>query len=131
MLQVGDRILSVDDTNLKDASHQYAVSVIKNAGLNIRLVVERFNKWVSRYSILRLTSGRNRRRFPSPNLLILISTPQQNDIFNVSEGDDKSVTLDKCHPPPVTPAKTPECIVVQVGASLNAMQQTQWRIWLK
>lgn len=47
VLQVGDRILAVDDTNLKDASHQYAVSVIKGAGLKIRLVVERFNKWVS------------------------------------------------------------------------------------
>lgn len=49
VLQVGDRILAVDDTNLKDSTHQYAVSVIKNAGLKIRLVVERFNKWVSVY----------------------------------------------------------------------------------
>ena len=46
VLQVGDRILAVDETNLKDASHQYAVTVIKNAGLKIRLVVERFHKWV-------------------------------------------------------------------------------------
>lgn len=55
VLQVGDRILAVDDTNLKDATHQYAVSVIKNAGLSIRLVVERFHKWVS----LVLISGPN------------------------------------------------------------------------
>ena len=32
-----------------------------------------------------------------------------------AEADDKDVLmLDKCQPPPVTPAKTPECIVVQV-----------------
>lgn len=39
---------------------------------------------------------------------------QQNDIFNVNDAEDKCVILDKRHPPPVTPAKTPECVVVQV-----------------
>lgn len=42
---------------------------------------------------------------------------QQNDIFNVCDAsaDDKGVILEKCHPPPVTPAKTPDCVVVQVS----------------
>lgn len=40
---------------------------------------------------------------------------QQNDIFNVCDGDDgKGLVLQKCQPPPVTPAKTPESVVVQV-----------------
>ncbi|GAB0096629.1 inactivation-no-after-potential D protein [Sergentomyia squamirostris] len=82
LLKIGDRILAVDEVNLRDASHQFAVNVIKNAGLSINLLIERFNKW-------------------------------QNDIFNVCEGDDKSVVLEKCQPPPVTPSRTPDLVVVQ------------------
>ncbi|XP_055711978.1 inactivation-no-after-potential D protein isoform X2 [Phlebotomus papatasi] len=82
LLKIGDRILAVDEVNLRDASHQFAVSVIKNAGLSINLLIERFNKW-------------------------------QNDIFNVCDGDDKSVALEKRQPPPVTPSRTPELVVVQ------------------
>lgn len=119
VLQVGDRILSVDETNLKDATHQYAVSVIKNAGLKIRLVVERFHKWVSVFLFLPIHCPRRQ----ILNLLLVVYLHpllhQQNDIFNVCDGDDKGVILDKCHPPPITPAKTPECIVVQVSGPGN------------
>ncbi|XP_059618420.1 inactivation-no-after-potential D protein isoform X2 [Phlebotomus argentipes] len=89
LLKIGDRILAVDEVNLRDASHQFAVSVIKNAGLSINLLIERFNKW-------------------------------QNDIFNVCDGDDRAVALEKRQPPPVTPSITPELIVVQGSNSAEA-----------
>ncbi|XP_055681458.1 inactivation-no-after-potential D protein isoform X3 [Lutzomyia longipalpis] len=88
LLKIGDRILAVDEVNLRDASHQFAVSVIKNAGLSINLLIERFNKW-------------------------------QNDIFNVCDGDDKSVALEKRQPPPVTPSRTPDLVVVQGSNSAD------------
>uniref|UniRef100_A0A1B0EVD3 Putative tight junction n=1 Tax=Lutzomyia longipalpis TaxID=7200 RepID=A0A1B0EVD3_LUTLO len=70
LLKIGDRILAVDEVNLRDASHQFAVSVIKNAGLSINLLIERFNKW-------------------------------------------------KRQPPPVTPSRTPDLVVVQKKDAKN------------
>lgn len=43
-LKVGDRILAVDGTDIREATHETAVSTIKKAGEKLTLLVQSLNK---------------------------------------------------------------------------------------
>lgn len=43
-LQVGDRILAIDDIDLSTATHQQAVNIIRKAGKTISVLVESFKE---------------------------------------------------------------------------------------
>lgn len=45
--QVGDRILAVDGNDIRNSSHEMAVKTIKNAGENMKLLVQSLNTGVS------------------------------------------------------------------------------------
>lgn len=45
--QVGDRILAVNDQDVRNSSQEHAISLIKNAGTSIRLEIQSFDLNVS------------------------------------------------------------------------------------
>jgi C-terminal processing protease CtpA/Prc len=47
LLQTGDRILEVDGENLRSASHERAVEVIRKAGNPVTFVVQSLVDWVN------------------------------------------------------------------------------------
>lgn len=46
LIQTGDRILEVDGTDLRTASHERAVEVIRAAGNPVRFLVQSLVQWV-------------------------------------------------------------------------------------
>ncbi|XP_062707771.1 inactivation-no-after-potential D protein isoform X4 [Aedes albopictus] len=77
LLKVGDRILSVDGTNIRHSSHDHALKSIKNADSKIVLRV-------------------------------------QSLIKKIDDNIEASALLKKI-PPPITPCKTPDPLVIQEG----------------
>lgn len=49
LFQTGDRILEVDSIDLRNASHERAVEVIRGAGDRVRFLVQSLIQWVSYY----------------------------------------------------------------------------------
>ncbi|XP_077975841.1 E3 ubiquitin-protein ligase HECW2-like [Styela clava] len=60
-VQIGDRILAVNETNMVNVDHTTAVSAIRNSGLEVRMQIERPLSAVTkrRYSTKRPTEGLN------------------------------------------------------------------------
>lgn len=88
-LKVGDRILAVDGTDIREATHEMAVATIKKAGSKLTLLVQSLNKVT-------------------------------NDRENGFDFINKNV------PPPVTPSKTPEAELIQVGLGFIIHFGVRW-----
>lgn len=115
-LRAGDRILAVCGEDIRSASHERAVEVIRNAGNPVIFLVQSLVDWIQE-------SGNS----PLPHR---VETPiTDTESINLHNGlitPEPSVSnlpLPKTLPPPVTPPRSPTPEIIQAGAPMHLQKK--------
>ncbi|XP_065558725.1 multiple PDZ domain protein-like isoform X2 [Artemia franciscana] len=110
-LRAGDRILAVCGEDIRSASHERAVEVIRNAGNPVIFLVQSLVDWIQE-------SGNS----PLPHR---VETPiTDTESINLHNGlitpepPVSNLPLPKTLPPPVTPPRSPTPEIIQAGAPI-------------
>lgn len=121
-IQTGDRILEVDGENLREASHERAVEVIRKAGNPVTFMVQSLVDWEQQPD-QNITMGVNTDTLPAPRYSLSVDADGTSAGLLLPNGNttptvDGGIELPKVAPePPILPSVTPTPEVIQSGVT--------------